>query len=208
MIQISQGAEKPGANALFDAMYRDRKRVFVDLRRWAIPVLDDMYEVDQFDGPNTVYCIATDHAGNHRGSIRILPTDEPHILGDLFPELCEGVVPTGKDIRELTRACLSPAIAAAERKSVRNALTTAVVEYALRRGICSYTCIADSGWLSQILALGWDCAPLGLPRRLDRTVTGALRIAITPQTPELLRKAGTYEPSALEIFDHLELSSC
>jgi N-acyl-L-homoserine lactone synthetase len=208
MIQIIEGAQRPGSDPVFDAMFRDRKRVFVDLRKWDVPVIDGEYEVDQFDGPRTVYCIAIDERGSHRGSIRLIPTNEPHILGDIFPDLCEGQVPTGADIWELTRGCLSPSLRASERRLVRNALTTAVVEYARLRRISAYTCIADSGWLSQVLALGWDCRPLGLPRRLDRTMTGALLIEISPRTPELLRDAGTWVPSRLVMLGDLEAAHC
>ncbi|MDE8652312.1 acyl-homoserine-lactone synthase [Novosphingobium album (ex Liu et al. 2023)] len=150
MIHVFEGAEQPGCHPLFDAMYRDRKRIFVDLRRWDVPVIDGEFEVDQFDSPHSVYCIATDNDGRHRGSIRLLPSDRPHILGNLFPDLCDGPVPTGPNILELTRGCVSPSLPAAERRQVRNALTTAVVEYALQRGIDRYTCIADSGWLHEI----------------------------------------------------------
>jgi acyl-homoserine lactone synthase len=201
MISVIEGAEQPGADPIFDGMYRDRKRVFVDLRRWDIPVIDSEFEVDQYDGPRSVYCIATDDHGVHRGSIRLLCSSGPHILGDLFPELCEDGVPTGSDIWELTRACVSPRLRPPERRHVRNALTTAVVEYALYRGIRAYTCIADSGWLSQVLALGWDCRPLGLPRLIDRSMTGALLIDIAPETPSLLKQAGTYVPCRMVCVD-------
>lgn len=201
MIQIIEGVQPPGTDPLFDAMFRDRKRVFVDLRGWKVPVIGGEFEVDQFDGPRTVYCIATDDKGAHRGSIRLIPTNEPHILGDVFPELCDGEVPKGPDIWELTRACPSPDLPAAERRKVRNALITAVVEYARHSRIRSYTCIADSGWLSQILAMGWNCTPLGLPRKVDRTNTGALRIDITTDTRGLLKDAGTWVPSRFVLLD-------
>jgi N-acyl-L-homoserine lactone synthetase len=206
MIQIIEGMERPGSNLLLDAMFRDRKRVFVDLRRWTVPVVEGQYEIDQFDGPRTIYVIATDERGAHRGSIRLIPTDAPHILGNLFPDLCEGPVPTGADIWELTRGCVSPSLPAVERRLVRNALTSAVVLFALHRGITSFTCIADSGWLSQILSLGWDCWPLGLPRKIDRTMTGALRIDITPETPARLQAAGTFVPSRLVFLDESEVA--
>lgn len=201
MIRIFEGTEQPGRNPLLDAMFRDRKRIFVDLRKWQVPVIDGQYEIDQFDGPRTIYCIATNAQGDHRGSIRLIPTDEPHILGTLFPDLCLGTVPTGADIWELTRGCVSPRLSPGERRDVRHMLTTAVVEYALYRGIHSFTCIADSGWLSQILALGWNCRPLGLPRRIDRTMTGALQVQITRETPALLQAAGTYVPSRMLVLD-------
>lgn len=208
MIRIIEGAARPGSDPMFDAMYADRKRVFVDLRKWNVPVIEGRYELDQFDGARAIYCIATGDRGAHHGSIRLLPSDEPHILGHLFPELCDRDVPTGPDVWELTRGCLSPALCARERRHVRNALVTAVVEYALHRGIRAYTCIADSGWLAQILVLGWDCRPLGLPRRIHGANTGALRIDITAQTPALLREAGTYVPSRLVMLDDVAIASC
>lgn len=180
-------------------MHRDRKRVFVDLLKWDVPVIDGQYEVDQFDHAGAVYLIVAEEDGTHRGSIRLLPTNRPHILGSLFPELCEGPLPSGSNVYEITRGCLSPRLRAAERLRVRNQLTTAAVEFALFNGIDTFTCVAEGGWYSQILSLGWMCEPLGLPRILDGTMTGALKIGVTRDTPRLLLEAGTYNHSTLEL---------
>lgn len=201
MIQIFRGAQAPGSNAILDAMYRDRKHVFVDLLKWDVPVVDGCFEIDQFDDERAIYLVAADERGAHRGSIRLLPTDGPHILGTIFPDLCDDAVPRSSDIFEISRGCLSMRLRAPERLVVRNALTTAAVEYALLHGIQAFTCIADSGWLSQVLALGWNCWPLGLPQKIGRCLTGALRIDITPETPHLLRDAGTYRPAPLSFAD-------
>lgn len=206
MIRILEGAERPGRNPLLDAMYQDRKRVFVDMRKWDVPVVANIYEIDQFDGARTVYCIATNENGAHLGSIRLIPTDVAHILGDLFPDLCDGPVPRGPTTWEMTRGCLSPSISAARRREVRNKLTTAVVEYALRKGITSYTCIADSGWLRTIPQLGWDCQSLGAPRKLASSMTGALQIHIDPTTPDRLRAAGSYVPARTVFLDAMEVA--
>ncbi len=197
MIQIFKGAQAPGVDATLDAMHRDRKRVFVDLLKWEVPVIDGRFEVDQFDDDRAIYLVAADADGEHRGSIRLLPTDGPHILGSIFPDLCDADVPRSRDIYEISRGCLSLRLRAPERLIVRNALTSAAVEFALMHEITAFTCIADSGWLSQILSLGWNCWPLGLPQMIGRSLTGALRIDITPETPHLLRDAGTYVHSAL-----------
>jgi acyl-homoserine lactone synthase len=180
-------------------MHRDRKRVFVDLLKWNVPVIGGEFEVDQFDHSGAIYLICADEDGNHRGSIRLLPTTRPHILGTLFPELCEGPVPTGPNVYEITRGCLSPRLRAPERLRVRNQLTTAAVEFALFNGIDTFTCIADGGWYSQILSLGWMCEPLGLPTIMGGSMTGALRISVNRDTPRLLFEAGTYSHSTLEL---------
>lgn len=186
-------------NLIAANMHRDRKRVFVDLLKWDVPVVDGEFEIDQFDHAGAVYLICADEHGNHRGSLRLLPTTCPHILGSLFPDLCDGPVPSGPNVYEITRCCFSPRIRAADRLRVRNQLATAAVEFALFNGIDTYTCVAEGGWYSQVLSMGWICEPIGLPNLSRNTLTGALKIAITPDTPRLLRDAGIYTHSTLEL---------
>ncbi|MDQ2676907.1 MAG: autoinducer synthase, partial [Actinomycetota bacterium] len=61
-----------------------------------------------------------------------------------------------------------------------------------------YTGVAELGWLQQILAFGWRCRPLGLPRIIDGKTLGALRIDITAETPALLASNGIYTPQSIE----------
>ncbi|MCP3732163.1 autoinducer synthase [Sphingomonas sp. MG17] len=197
MIQIIQGSREPGTSPILDNMHRARKRVFVDLLEWDVPVIDGKFERDQFDTDGAIYLVETRKDATHLGSFRLLPTDRPHLLGDLFAELCDGPVPTGPDILEITRGCLSPQLRAAERLKLRNRLISAAVDYALGNGISAFTCVADSGWLTQILSMGWDCQLLGMPRSIAGVATGALRIDIEPRTVDILRQAGTYVPGEL-----------
>lgn len=183
---INRGAAAP----LMRAMFAARKKVFVDLLNWDLPVLDGRYEVDQFDDLDAVYLILADVDGGHLGSARLLPTVRPHILDTLFPMLCEEAPPRGPDIFEVTRFCLGCRLGAARRRQVRDALVMALAEHALARGIRAYTGVAEIGWLQQILAFGWHCRPLGLPRTVGGRMLGALRIDISEETPALLRRAG------------------
>lgn len=199
MIDIFYGAQFPVADRLIDGMHRDRKRIFVDLLKWDVPVVDDCHEIDQFDTSRAVYLVAGGSNDEHRGSIRLLPTDGDHILGSIFPSLCSGGVPRSRNIYEISRGCLSPRLRASERLEVRNALTTTAVEFALMHGIAGYTCIADSGWYSQILSLGWDCCPLGLLEEIGRVRTGALMIDVTANTLRQLQDAGTYRSTPLRV---------
>src|SRR3546814_11142864 len=70
-------------------------------------------------------------------------TDQPHLLGNLYPHLCAGPVPTGTTIREITRFCLDRHQRASERRSARNQLVTALAEHALATGITAYTGVAE-----------------------------------------------------------------
>lgn len=178
------------SDAAMRAMFEARKRVFVDLLGWDLPVLADRYEVDQFDDVHAHYLIFTDSAQRHLASARLLPTTRPHILDGLFGGLCDGPPPSGPGIWEITRFCLDRSLGAARRREVRDELVLALVDHALANGINAYTGVAEIGWLQQILAFGWRCRPLGMPRRMGGAMLGALRIDITPDTPALLARAG------------------
>jgi acyl-homoserine lactone synthase len=190
MLIVTQTADKPAESQALRAMFEARKRVFVDLLKWDVPVIDGRYEIDQFDDEHAVYLILANGNGGHLGSARLLRSDRPHILDTLFPELCAGQPPRGPDIMEITRFCLEPGQGARHRLVTRNRLVTALARYALDQGITTYTGVAELSWLQQILAFGWHCRPLGLPRVIDGTSLGALRIDIEPDTLRLLAQNG------------------
>src|SRR3546814_9437698 len=85
MIHIVENHLEPRSRPLLEAMFADRKRLFVDLFGWDVPVVDGRLEIDQFDGPETVYIVCANAAGEHEASIRLMPTTRPHMLGEIFP---------------------------------------------------------------------------------------------------------------------------
>src|SRR3546814_18264148 len=91
--------------------------LFVDLMRWSVPVVDDHYEIDQFDNAEAVYLIAIE-GGEHIGSMRLLSTERPHILDTLFPDLCADGPPTGMGIVEIPRLCLPCSLGRSEERRV------------------------------------------------------------------------------------------
>lgn len=190
--------ESAVSDTVMRAMFEARKRVFVDLLGWDLPVLAGRYEIDQYDDPHARYLILADTGQNHLASARLLPTTRPHILGDLFAGLCDAPPPIGPGTWEITRFCLDRGLRAPERRRWRDALVTALAHYALEHGITTYTGVAEQGWLSQILQFGWHAKPLGPPRTIDRMTLGALRIEISPETPALLAANGIHAPAELE----------
>lgn len=172
------------------AMFAARKQVFIDLLGWDVPVLAGRFEIDQFDDEHAIYLVVTDAAGRHQASARLLPTTRPHILADLYAPLCDGAVPQGPGIYEVTRFCLDRHIDARARRVARDRLVMAIAEFGLAEGIHLYTGVAETGWLEQILAFGWRAWPLGAPLRIGGRRLGALAIAIDRDTPRLLAEAG------------------
>jgi N-acyl-L-homoserine lactone synthetase len=185
MLQVVSNRDRGRFTAALAQMYRHRKTVFIDRLGWDLPVTDGQYEIDQFDGDAAVYLLATDDQGAHTGSLRLLPTTHPHLLSEVFPDLCEAGVPRGADIWEITRLCTAPDLA--DPRPVRQALLLGVVEYALAAGIRRYTCMTHVPYLNAVLAVGWDCAPLGLPREDAGVTVGAISIEVTPQTLDVVR---------------------
>lgn len=186
------------------AMFAARKQVFVDLLGWDLPVLEDRFEIDQFDTAAARYLILLGPEGEHRASARLLPTTAPHILGTLYPHLCDGKVPRDTSIMEISRFCLDRNQDAVSRLSSRNQLVTALVDHALREGIGLYTGVAELGWLAQILRFGWDCRPLGEPAGDRGSKIGALAITIDDGTRPSLERTGIYTPLALQLVEGRE----
>lgn len=195
MVLVEERRQRPLESQALRSMFEARKQVFVDLLKWDVPVVQDRFEVDQFDNEHAVYLIVTGRDGDHLGSARLLQTCRPHILDTLFPELCADAPPRSPDILEITRFCLGRNQSSARRLETRNRLVTALVEFALSRGVTAYTGVAEMGWLQQILAFGWRCRPLGAPRVLGGRMLGALRIEITCDTPALLAANGVQMPA-------------
>ena len=198
MAIVESGIRGPGGGDVLKAMFMARKRVFVDLLGWDVPVLEGRFEIDQFDDPHATYVVVAGPGGGHRASARLLQTTRPHILSELFPALCEGELPIGRDVLEITRFCLDRSLGASMRLQARNRLVSALVAYALRSGIRTYTGVAELGWLQQVLAFGWDCRPLGPPRIVDGRWLGALAITVDPRTPALLAQNGMWLDEDLE----------
>jgi len=183
-------------------MFEDRKKVFVDLLKWDLTLTDGQYEVDQFDDDSAVYLIESDPANCHMGSLRLLRTQRPHILGSLFSYLCEQNVPADFTTLEITRLCLCPELPASMRLRVRNMLISAMVDYALKRGVKALTGVVAASFLAQVLKMGWQCNPLGPTRTVDGRVIGAFRIEIDETTPRLLLATGIYVPETLNEYSH------
>lgn len=172
------------------SMFEARKRVFIDLLKWDLPALAGRFELDQFDDVRATYLVVTDEEANHLASARLLRTTRPALLDSLFAGLVEGAPPRGRDVLEITRFCLSPGIGARQRRSARDTLLVGLADYALAKGIHTYTGVAELAWFRQIQGFGWDCRALGEPVLHRGQALVALRIDIDASTTAKLADAG------------------
>lgn len=195
MIHIIEDHLDPANRRLLETMFTDRKRLFVDLFGWDVPVVEGRFEVDQFDTSSTVYIIAADNAGDHEASLRLMPTTGPHMLATVFPHLCPAGVPVGPATWESTRLCLPQRHGAERRRDLRNQLISAMVDFALARGIDCLTGVLPEAFRKEVLAMGWLAEPLGPAIRVDSGLVGAFAAHVRADTPERLRWSGTYVES-------------
>ncbi len=200
MVHIVSGANRHRFKRLIDQMHRDRKRLFVDRFKWDVKVIEGEFELDEFDTDDAVYLIETDPSGNHLASVRLLATSRPHLLSTVFHSLCDGPIPTGDDVMELTRLCVSPEIASPEAARLCNLMWVASVEFALLFGVSQYTGVSQAQCLSSLLSAGWEIVPLSLPREIHGQLTGAIVIKITPETLRRARARFGYRYPVLEVI--------
>lgn len=201
MVRVITNTSASAHQHLLDAMHRDRKRVFIDTLRWNLPHEAER-ELDEFDNEHAEYLILQDRAtGDHLASLRLLRTDRPHLMSEIFPFLCEGGVPRGPHVREITRLCLSPRLRARDRRMARNALVNGLIRYAVLHEVEALTGLSELGFLSQILSAGWHCVPLGLPQMIEGSLVGAFQINIAADTLCSLDPSWRCEPSQIYELD-------
>lgn len=195
MIHVLDNHLAAHSRPLLQSMFADRKRLFVDLFGWDVPVVDGAYEIDQFDTADAVYVVVADDEGVHEASLRLMPTTGPHMLGDVFSHLCPLGVPVGPAIWETTRLCLPQRHGAARRRELRNRLFSAAIDFALERGIQRLTGLIPEGFRRELLAMGWQAEPLGPAVRMSGGLVGAFMVHVDAATPARLGWTGVYTPA-------------
>ena len=164
---------------ILEDYFRLRHQIYVVERKWTVLDRPDKREIDQFDTDEAVYLIEAE-AGRHLASMRLLPSAGPHLLSEVFPHLCAGPVPRGRDIFEATRLCTTPAAEKDEARRLRGLVWLGALQYAFAHGIRKITGVTHARFLQQILASGLDIEPLGLPQMHEGALIGAHIVHITP----------------------------
>lgn len=100
---VVAGRQEELPRGLYTKVARYRHRVFVEQLGWDLQALGNT-EQDQFDRDDTIYVISRDECGDITGCARLLPTTRPYLLGEVFPQLLNGMpVPKSAEVWELSR---------------------------------------------------------------------------------------------------------
>jgi acyl-homoserine lactone synthase len=198
-------------------MYRLRHRVFVERLGWEDLRKPDGREIDQFDTEDTIYMILQDDDDRVVASQRFLPTLRPHVVADVYPDLCDiRVPPIGAHIYEVGRLCTDDAyLIRPKRLRARAQIMVATMEFALLAEIHQLTFIGSFDMLNLVLALGWNPTPLGIPRKIEGVNTGAFVLTVAPENlASAQRHFGLFEtvvrylgpgPAGVLMIDHLPM---
>lgn len=102
-MQIVTGSYDNLSHGFVFELARYRHRVFVEMMGWELQCKDGL-EFDQFDRDDTRYVVSRDEDGRINGCARLLPTTSPYLLGEVFPQLLNGLAPPcAPDVWELSR---------------------------------------------------------------------------------------------------------
>ncbi len=102
-MRVLYGTQGSLAPECYAKLLNYRHQVFVERLGWDLKSIDGL-EQDQFDRTDTVYVISRDEGGDVTGCGRLLPTTQPYLLGEIFPQLLNGQLPPADpEVWELSR---------------------------------------------------------------------------------------------------------
>ncbi|MES1199915.1 MAG: acyl-homoserine-lactone synthase [Pseudomonadota bacterium] len=174
-----------------EAMHRHRYQIFVEERGWRALESADGLDIDEFDNEDATYLIALDHDGDVAGSARLTPSWRPNMLKTLYPEYCEGPVPSGPGIWEWSRhATPGKRHSLAHNVKAQLHLNLAILEFGLSRGMEQVYGVLEADLMPWTQRLGWKSQLLGPPRAYGEGYAVASISPIEAQHLYELRRQG------------------
>lgn len=181
---IISGRFRDFPHAQISSLAKYRHKIFIERLGWSLPVENGM-ESDQFDHQDTLYVIAHANDGAITGCARLLPTDSPYLLSEVFPHLLAGeAVPRARDIWELSRFSATPAEASSQvnRGEITRSLLAAAVRCAAEEGITRLITVSPLGVERLLVRMGVHSHRAGPPALVDGKPVFACWIEIDEQT--------------------------
>jgi N-acyl-L-homoserine lactone synthetase len=163
MIHIVDRYNREVYASLLMEMHRYRHDVYIKERKWAaLRSYDDM-EIDEYDGANATYLIATDETGKFQGSVRLVSTAHTSMMKDHFSDIVFDVdtIPQSDCIMEIHRTLTVDSNHRDQNNnSVFERLYVAMVEYTLSQGAIALSSVTDKDLVDKMDELEWRYIPL------------------------------------------------
>ena len=146
MLLRIEGYQKETYSQYFDSMYRQRKTVFHDLKKWDVKITDGIYEIDEYDRDDTCYILSLTPEGRLVGSVRVLSTVTPHMMSGPFKHMFPEIGFSSPLIWEITRfAVLNDVSVQPNRVSTAACeLILGLIRFGLENGVTHLTAISEA----------------------------------------------------------------
>ena len=179
-------------------MHRLRYHVAVNELGWTLPDGGDGVDIDRYDRDDTIYFLHRASNGELIATARLNPTTRPHLMTDIFPDLCSfDGVPMAEDIYEYSRFLVKRR-GVSRRENLRGqaCISLAIVEYCLAADIRQVSWVSYKRSYPLALRM-WVTRPLGLPQYFEEDDADYIA-AISDMNSASLQKtrdlARIYEP--------------
>ena len=184
-ILLTQRGDVRLNESMLQQMYRLRHAVFHDRLGWEVNS-DNGMEHDEFDKANPVYVLVRGQDGSLDACWRLLPTNGPYMLKDVFPELLAGqAAPQSPDVWELSRFAMAEGKAEVKADAAGFGLSNvpvrmvqAAVRFAQENGIGRFVSVTSVAIERMFRKLGVHVERLGPPIRIGRVLTVACSLEI------------------------------
>ncbi len=139
------------------SQFQLRYQLLVDAQYWNLSRFQGM-EYDQYDTPAATYLVWQDITGIARGSVRVVPTDRPYMLKDLWPDMVEKCpLPQSLSVWEATRFCVDKSLPKDLRQRIKHELVCAFLEFGLKNDVKQMIGVMPPKlWDSVFIKSGWD----------------------------------------------------
>lgn len=190
MIKIIDGRNLQQNAHLMEKVWRLRHEVFVEEKGWEAIRRSDGREIDQFDTGEALHILYIQDE-NILGYSRLLPTLGPHLLSDVYPQLCDGEVPRSKQMWEWTRFCTEKSHRGSVRSLsyVSNCLLSAIVEWGMANDVHEIGIQMNRMWMLTLCQLRFRPIPLGVIQELDGEEVLAVQCKFDERSLISLQKA-------------------
>lgn len=149
MLTQVEGFQRKEHKEIFANMFRQRKIVFHDQKQWDVKLVDDEYEMDEYDRDDTCYLVSFDRRGELVGSLRLISTAMPHMMSGPFQKMFPDIGFRSPLIWEVTRF-----VVLGDQSVQPNQVSTAACElllgacqFGLRNGVRRMTSVYEPGML-------------------------------------------------------------
>lgn len=177
------------------SMHRLRHKIFIDQLHWPLgPIRSiDGMEYDQFDGPDAHYIVRINDEGVVDACCRLLSTEGPYLLADIFPDLIEsGVPPRARDIWEVSRFA---ADTDTTPRNIVGQLVAAMLEVGTAHGLRHYVSVSDIRIEPLLRRAGWPPTRMGKTRQTTTdTVAAEIYEVSLPALHQVRLKSGIEQP--------------